>query len=134
MFPGFRMFGQLLTHNGLAGHAVVADERIRQDENLVLVRRIGERFGVADHPGLEHHFPCHPGRRSTKNVAWMQIGTNVNRFTKTECRNSMQQQHATTCSNNLYSVQSSTTSGVNAILTGRCTFRCHQQMQNNDSN
>ena len=37
-------------------HAVVADERIGGDEDLALVRGIGQRFDVPGHAGVEHDF------------------------------------------------------------------------------
>ena len=37
----------------LGRHAVVADERVRQHEDLAAVRRIRQRLGVPDHAGVE---------------------------------------------------------------------------------
>jgi hypothetical protein len=41
------------------GHAVVADQRIGQHENLTAVRRVGQRFDISRHRGVEHDFAAH---------------------------------------------------------------------------
>ena len=40
----------------LAADAVVSDHRIGEREDLSGVRRIGQRFFIAGHPGVEHRF------------------------------------------------------------------------------
>jgi hypothetical protein len=42
------------------GNAIAADERIGEDENLAAVQRIGERFDVAGHGGVENHLATDP--------------------------------------------------------------------------
>ena len=37
-------------------HPVVAYQRIRQDQDLSLVRRIRQGFEISDHTGVKHHF------------------------------------------------------------------------------
>ena len=45
------------------GHAVVADQRVGEDEDLAAVRRVGERLDVAGHPGVEDHLAADGPRR-----------------------------------------------------------------------
>ena len=45
------------------GHAVVADERIGEHEDLAAVGRIGERFDVTGHPGVEDDLAADRPRR-----------------------------------------------------------------------
>src|ERR1700690_3664632 len=60
----FRIFGHHETrylHSAgfkklLVWHAVVADERIREDHDLSRIRRVGEALYVACHAGVEHNF------------------------------------------------------------------------------
>jgi hypothetical protein len=44
--------------------AVVADERIGLAEDLPVIRRIGDAFGIADDPGVENDFPPGSGGRA----------------------------------------------------------------------
>ena len=59
-------------HEGLArlhedvSDAVVADERIRQRQNLAAVRRVGQAFLIADHAGVEYDFAR--GRRFIQEI------------------------------------------------------------------
>jgi hypothetical protein len=39
-------------------HTIVTHQRVREHEDLVAVGRIGKRFGVAHHPGVEYHLPA----------------------------------------------------------------------------
>ena len=48
------------------GDAVVADERIRERQNLAAVRRIGQAFLIADNARIEHDFAR--GRRFIQKI------------------------------------------------------------------
>ena len=45
-------------------NAIVADQRVREDKDLALIRRVGHGFGITDHAGIEDDFPCRRNRRT----------------------------------------------------------------------
>ena len=51
---GFELFGQAIP-GGLFGNAVVADERVGENQDLSLVGGVGHGLGIPDHSGREYH-------------------------------------------------------------------------------
>ncbi len=50
--------------NSRMRNTVVADQGIREDQNLAPIRRIRERLYVACHPGIEYYFAGHVAGRA----------------------------------------------------------------------
>ena len=63
------LFPRSLTQNGFVGDSIVSDERVSENEDLMLVRRIGKRLRVADHASLKDDLTRDASRRSAEDVA-----------------------------------------------------------------